>query len=618
MKLSNQPEGFMHRRAMERRRGFMQGLRELTVGSRVKMFALLGVGPGISACDSTLPYEQGTVSDAGVDSGRADAAASDTGVIIDAGIPDAAAPDSGDAGPPLPISCKGLPPQEATRDTDRDGHPDCADNCPTVPNPDQSDRDGDGVGDPCDNCKDVPNATQKDFDNDGKGDACETRSCASDRTNTDADQDGFCKNALEAGQADCDDTDRTRFPGAREDRCSGVDKNCDGIGSLVGRRADGRVDIQGDPGCYCIPGESRIVGEARGICRPEQQICELRVDGSRFVTSQPGVIRPTTEICHNRLDDNCDGVVDENCGDCMPGQTRPCGERATNTALTAPCQTGTQTCERLTDGTGRWAATCVGAVNPQPDTTCDGIDQTCRGMPDSSFRIGDTCRGTAGVCSQGQEALGQFECASPTSASCNVNPGRSRQHPRYASNDKCGEDTNCDGQVGRGPFSVVGSPGVTGQVGAACQDIARCVRHGTFVCVGDAALTCQGLPSSPKVGDSCRGVGICSTATGELECAVPPVGGARALICSTMPGGSRNMAQPQDSVCPPLTPDGMRNPVLGDTNCDGQWTNPGRVGSRCSGQDSLGTCDGTIICGSGTSTLCQSIIAPVRICPTRR
>ena len=68
-------------------------------------------------------------------------------------------------------------------DTDGDGVPDCADNCPTVANPGQEDQDGDGVGDACDNCPAVPNGpaqasfpgigNQTDTDRDGIGDACD-------------------------------------------------------------------------------------------------------------------------------------------------------------------------------------------------------------------------------------------------------------------------------------------------------------------------------------------------------------------------------------------------------------------------------------------------------------
>jgi hypothetical protein len=73
-------------------------------------------------------------------------------------------------------------------DTDGDGYgnpgfpanicPD--DNCPDVPNPDQSiDADLDGVGDICDNCIDVYNPDQADDNQNDIGDACET--CCADR-----------------------------------------------------------------------------------------------------------------------------------------------------------------------------------------------------------------------------------------------------------------------------------------------------------------------------------------------------------------------------------------------------------------------------------------------------
>jgi hypothetical protein len=58
-------------------------------------------------------------------------------------------------------------------DNDRDGVFDGEDNCPLVPNPDQTDSDGDGLGDVCDNCPLVPNPDQTDSDGDGLGDACD-------------------------------------------------------------------------------------------------------------------------------------------------------------------------------------------------------------------------------------------------------------------------------------------------------------------------------------------------------------------------------------------------------------------------------------------------------------
>ncbi len=75
-------------------------------------------------------------------------------------------------------------------DGDGDAIATCADNCPTVANPDQADLDGDGVGDACDNCTTVSNPRvapefltlnpwstltggQRDDDFDGFGNACD-------------------------------------------------------------------------------------------------------------------------------------------------------------------------------------------------------------------------------------------------------------------------------------------------------------------------------------------------------------------------------------------------------------------------------------------------------------
>ena len=58
-------------------------------------------------------------------------------------------------------------------DADNDLVNDACDNCPTVPNNDQTDTDGDRVGDVCDNCPTASNNDQADADGDTIGDWCD-------------------------------------------------------------------------------------------------------------------------------------------------------------------------------------------------------------------------------------------------------------------------------------------------------------------------------------------------------------------------------------------------------------------------------------------------------------
>ena len=132
----------------------------------------------------------------------------------------------------------------ATLDADGDGWEDADDNCPAVPNSDQTDIDVDGAGDACDNypedpdddgvpseidnCPALPNAGQTDTDSDGLGDACDI--CPSDPAN-DADDDGLC--------ADVDNCPGDSNADQLDSGMDGIGDACENAGGGGGRRGGG-------------------------------------------------------------------------------------------------------------------------------------------------------------------------------------------------------------------------------------------------------------------------------------------------------------------------------------------------------------------------------------------
>lgn len=256
-------------------------------------------------------------------------------------------------------------------DTDGDGIPDDADNCPTVPNPAQVDSDGDGWGAACD-CDDV------DFSvNPGAFDVCDGKDndCDGSVDNGDADSDGFpvC--------IDCDDTDPSINPAAT-DVCDGVDNDCDGF--IDGGDADG--DGYGSS-CDCDDSDPNINPGAFDACNGIDDDCDGFVDNGDadkdgFTIcidcndSDPSIYPGAIETVGDGIDQDCNGFD----GCYYDGDKDGYGDAAgiIVDAIGGVCNTA--------DGESLNADDCDdtnASVHPGAYDVCDGVDEDCDGIADN-------------------------------------------------------------------------------------------------------------------------------------------------------------------------------------------------------------------------------------------
>ena len=134
-----------------------------------------------------------------------------------------------------------------------------------------------------------------------------------------------------------------------------------------------------EAGSACFLGVGACRRNGTMVCQPDGTNACSDANGRPLVAGAPVV-----EICADRVDNDCDGVADEEdaCPECQAGATRVCGNPAVG-----QCRQGSQTC----DANGRWAA-CANEIVPRVEI-CNALDDDCDGAVDEQLNCAPPANG---------------------------------------------------------------------------------------------------------------------------------------------------------------------------------------------------------------------------------
>ena len=205
----------------------------------------------------------------------------------------------------------------------------------------------------------------QDLDGDGAGNAQQMiRYCP--------DENGEGPPGYADNDEDCDDEDPARYQGNKE-VCDGIDNDCDGL--VDGENAEGGLlwspDFDGDG----FPSSQNIV---YSCVQPDEYFIAREEEMLLDCDDSSASIKPGADEFCNGLDDNCDGLIDEDAVDTQNFYSDVDGDGFgdANDSVLA-CQAVAGWVDNPDDCNDNNAN-----INPDASELCNGLDDDCNGQTD--------------------------------------------------------------------------------------------------------------------------------------------------------------------------------------------------------------------------------------------